>query len=249
MKFLSASLLTLLISSAAVAKDDNHQEHEWGYMGAKAAHSWWKLKDEYKLCGIGKMQSPINVIPNLSAKLPEIRLDYNPTRIDLLNNGHTIQLNYEKGSHFMAGDKKYKLLQLHFHSPSENQINGKTYPMELHLVHKDTEDNLAVIAVMIESSKRSHASIEALWKHLPKQSGSNNVMRDLGVNAKHLLPKKHEYYRFMGSLTTPPCSEGVNWYVMKDPIQLSKRQIAAFSTLFPYNARYVQPRNGRLVIN
>lgn len=218
----------------------------WGYEGKMAPTHWGDLASEFKMCKLGKSQSPIDVAQTTAASLDPIRTNYRPVPLHVVNNGHTIQVNYEKGSTMKIGGNEYELLQFHFHSPSEHTINGKAAEMEVHLVHKNKAGQLAVIGVLIEKGKE-RAPIQMVWKHLPTRTGEEKRVPQTMINAKDLLPEDLSYFNYSGSLTTPPCSEGVNWILLKTPITLSGEQIQAFSTLFPGSVRPVQPMHGRTV--
>ena len=155
-------------------------------------------------------------------------------------------MNYEPGSSISVGGKLYQLTQFHFHKPSEERINGKRYPMVAHLVHKNAEGELAVVAVLLKEGARNPV-VKTLWTDLPKEKEKERVMEQVKINAASLLPKNHKYYTFAGSLTTPPCSEGVTWFVLATPKAISKEQVARFGKIYRANARPVQPLNGRAV--
>jgi carbonic anhydrase len=183
----------------------------------------------------------------VDADLAAIAIDYNAAGNEVLNNGHTIQVNYGAGSSITVDGRDFELQQFHFHAPSENTIGGKSYAMEAHLVHADADGNLAVIAVMFEGGDAS-AALAGVWDAMPKEAGGKAALHTK-ADAGDLLPEKRDYYRFTGSLTTPPCSEGVIWLVMKDPVTASKEQIAKFAgTMGHANNRPVQPLNARVVL-
>ena len=162
-----------------------------------------------------------------------------------VNNGHTIQVTVGGGNFITIGNTTYELQEFHFHRPSEEKINGKASAMVAHLVHKDRDGNLAVVAVLLETGASSRL-IETLWKNVPKQKGKEREVQGVEVNAADLLPANRAvYYTFTGSLTTPPCSEGVTWFVLKSPTPISKDEVARFAQLYPMNARPTQPLNGR----
>jgi carbonic anhydrase len=166
--------------------------------------------------------------------------------LHIIDNGHTVQVNYGAGSSMSVDGKRYDLVQFHFHRPSEETIDGKAYPMEAHLVHKDAEGHLAVVAVLLKQGKES-PFLRALWANLPAEKEKEKVVGKVSINAASLLPKNHAYYTFPGSLTTPPCSEGVTWFVLTTPVDLSSSQVARFEKIYPHNARPTQPLNGRVV--
>jgi carbonic anhydrase len=178
--------------------------------------------------------------------LPPIQFDYKPSPLKIINNGHSIQINYAPGSFITVGDKRYELRQFHFHHPSEEYINGKSYDMVVHLVHSDSQGHLAVVAVLVKKGS-ANPMIQKLWDDLPRAEGKEQEPPNAEVNAAGLLPEPLGYYTFDGSLTTPPCTEGVTWYVLKTPLEVSAGQIETFAKLYPHNARPIQPSNGRAI--
>ena len=237
--------LTVAVSALPAAYSaDGH--HEWGYRAKHGPAHWGDLKPEFASCGIGKVQSPIDIRNAVPGKLDPIRFDYKPTPLHIVDNGHTIQVNYGTGSSMSVGGQRYELVQFHFHKPSEERVNGKSYPMVAHLVHKNAEGALAVVAVLL---KEGHANplIQALWTNLPTQKDKEKAEEKVTIDVAQLLPANHAYYTFPGSLTTPPCSEGVTWFVLVNASELSKGQIARFGKIYNGNARPVQPLNGRTI--
>lgn len=219
----------------------------WTYSGHEGPEHWGELDRAFSTCSTGKNQSPINLARMVEGDLPEIRVNYTAGGHEVLNNGHTIQINYAPGSSIRVGGRSFELKQFHFHSPSENTIEGHSYPMEAHFVHADKEGNLAVIAVMFDVGE-ANAELEKAWAHMPGDAGGKYALSS-PVNADVLLPQKHDYYRFNGSLTTPPCSEGVVWLVMKYFDTASKEQITKFThTMHHPNSRPVQPINARVIV-
>jgi carbonic anhydrase len=232
----------LLASGSVYAGSGAH----WGYSGHEGPENWAKLSPDNLTCA-GKNQSPINLSGFIEADLPPIRFDYRPGGTEILNNGHTVQVNYEKGSHITLDGRTFNLLQFHFHAPSENHINGRSYPMEAHLVHADQEGNLAVVAVMFEEGL-ANRGLESAWSMMPKHVGEKKILSG-AVGVDNILPENRDYYRFGGSLTTPPCSEGVRWLVMKEAVTASKQQIEAFAhVLHEPNNRPLQAVNARVVL-
>lgn len=241
-KQLSLSL-ALVASSLAMASETPH----WTYSGEEGPESWGKLAPEYSLCGSGKNQSPINLSGMIDAKLPAIKFAYTTAATEILNNGHTIQANFAPGNTLSVAGHEFQLKQVHFHAPSENLLKGKSFPMEGHMVHADKDGNLAVVAVMYKEGKDNPA-IAKLWSQMPNKAGDKEALTTK-LQAAEMLPKNHDYFRFNGSLTTPPCSEGVMWLVMKTPVKAAKEQVEAFShTLHHPNNRPVQPTNARPVL-
>ena|SRR5688572_29404277 len=223
-------------------------QHHWGYSGEGAPPHWGKLDAKYAMCANGRNQSPIDLAKFTKSDLQPVRLDYKTGASEILNNGHTVQVNYQPGSSLSLDGRRFELKQFHFHAPSENTFEGKHFPMEGHLVHADKEGNLAVVAVMFTEGS-AHPFITSLWKAMPGNAGDKKPL-PAPLNVAELLPLERDYYRFDGSLTTPPCSEGVRWLVMKKPVAASRAQIESFSkTLGFANNRPVQPLNARQVLS
>jgi carbonic anhydrase len=216
----------------------------WTYTGSDGPAEWGKLDSAFATCSVGHTQSPIDIKGAKKADLPPLQFNYNSVPLNIIDNGHTIQVNYAPGSTLTVGDKTYTLKQFHFHHPSEEHINGHGYDMVVHLVHFDDQGHLAVVGVLIKKGS-SNALVDTVWKNIPSQKEKATDISDVRVNAKDLLPGDHGYYTFAGSLTTPPCSEGVTWFVMKEQVSLSPEQISTFAKIYPRNARPIQPLNGR----
>lgn len=240
-KVLVAGIVTLILYSGAVASETAH----WSYEGHGGPDHWGELNHDYTMCKDGKQQSPIDISKTTGLKLPPILLSYKATAKNIVNNGHTIQINMNEGSSIKLGDKTYKLLQFHFHSPSEHTINGRHADMVVHLVHKADDGQLGVIGMLLDTGKENSV-ITTLWKNLPTKTGEERPLpADLDVS--RLMPPNMSYYNYSGSLTTPPCSEGVNWMVLRSRGKVSAEQIETFTKLFPKSIRPVQPLNGRVV--
>jgi carbonic anhydrase len=181
------------------------------------------------------------------ADLPILKIDYHAVPLNIIDNGHTIQINYAPGSTLTVGDKTYTLKQFHFHHPSEEHVNGKSFPLVAHLVHADADGHLAVIAVLFQPGT-ANPLIDTLWKNIPAEKEKAQDVPSVSVPAQDLLPSDRGYFTFAGSLTTPPCSEGVTWYVMKSHPSISPEQVAAFAKIYPMNARPIQPVNARKIL-
>jgi len=217
------------------------------YSGQTGSENWATLSADNFAC-TGKNQSPINLTGFIEADLTPIKFDYQQGGHEVINNGHTIQVNFNEGSSIELDGHSFNLLQVHFHAPSENHINGKSYPLEAHLVHADKDGNLAVVAVMYEQGSLAHDGIKAIWSSMPEKAGETQKLPAM-MNVSGILPKSREYYRFNGSLTTPPCSEGVQWLVMKDSVVVEKQQIDAFvNVLHESNNRPIQAINSRAIL-
>jgi len=219
------------------------QGHHWTYGKHGGPAEWGELDQSFASCQIGKQQSPIDIRGAKPADLPAIRFDYKPAPLKVIDNGHTIQVNYAPGSAIDVGGTRYELVQFHFHKPSEEKIDGKSHAMVAHLVHKGGDGALAVVAVLLDKGA-DNPTLRAVWSHLPKQK-DKEVASTATIDAAALLPADKGYYTFAGSLTTPPCSEGVRWFVLKKPMTLAASEVTAFAKLYPMNARPTQPLNGR----
>ena len=222
-------------------KDDKAHAVHWGYEGDNGPEHWG---DAFPVCGKGKKQSPLNIIGPFEKSKETLSVDYKEGPLKMLNNGHTIQVNVEPGSSLTIGKESFDLLQFHFHRPSEEQIDGKNASMVAHFVHKSKEGKLAVIGVMLNEGKDS-AAIKTLWANLPPKEGEEFLPAKVMFNPASMLPKDMGFYNYEGSLTTPPCTEGVQFYILKSPVDISKQQLAKFP--FKLNARPVQSLNGRKI--
>lgn len=237
-----------LLSAGASAADQGHHPH-WSYKGTTGPTHWGALESEFGACGVGHAQSPIDIRLNAvqPADLPAITFDYQSVPLKVIDNGHTIQVNYAPGSFIDVGGHRFDLVQFHFHKPSEESIDGKRYDMVAHLVHRDVEGHLGVVAVPLTAGKLN-TMIATVWSNLPKQKNAEVAVSNVQINAADLLPADRGYFTFAGSLTTPPCSEGVSWFVLKQPSQLSAGEIARFGQTYAMNARPLQPLHGRKVL-
>ncbi len=220
---------------------------KWGYEGDVSAENWGTLAPEYETCSTGKFQSPIDITVDVEADVQDLDITFGESSYKITDTGHALKASFGEGNSFLTEGKKYKLLQLHFHTPSEYIIGGKQSPMVVHLVHQNEDGALGVIGVMIEEGA-SNPAIGALWSNIPAKAG-DAVQVDEALDLAALLPEDKSFYRFMGSLTTPPCSEGVNWFFMQKPITASKEQIAAHVAKWKNNARPLQEKGHRLIID
>jgi carbonic anhydrase len=224
----------------------------WTYEGATGAEHWSALDPDYAACNAGKEQSPIDIGRTEKADLPPLRFEYKAGPLKyLINNGHTIRVNYHdavgNGNFLIVGDTRYQLTQFHFHRPSEEYIHGKPYDMVAHFMHQSSDGKVAGVAVLLKVGK-ANATVQQLWEHMPMTESKEEEVAGIEVNPAGLLPHDvSAYYMYMGSLTAPPCTENVTWFVLKTPVEVSAEQIRAFAKLYPHDVRPPQPLNGRVV--
>lgn len=259
------SLLSLAVGACAGGSGDadpnaeslaRHEGPEWHYEGPEGPQAWGHLDSAWRVCGAGKAQSPIDLSSRNAVPLPALRTAFGPAELrivhhehvaDAINNGHTIQINYSDGDTLRVGDKGFLLRQYHFHAPSEHTLDGRHFPMEMHLVHQSEEGGLAVVGVFIAEGTHN-AAFDPIWEHLPDHRGVERHHPSVRVDVNELLPASHRSYRYEGSLTTPPCSEGVHWIMLAEPIEMSAVQIGDFASLLGHNNRPIQPLAGRVVV-
>jgi len=218
----------------------------WEYEGADGPDHWGSLDPNYAVCGTGHAQSPINITSDAAQaiNLHDIKFDYHPSKLNIFNNGHTVQVTYDAGSSITYNEIKYDLLQFHFHHPSEHTIDGKAFDMELHFVHRAANGDLAVVGVLLNVGETDNPDFAPIFDALPKDKGTPEPT-DTSVDAAKLLPPVHLFDTYVGSLTTPPCSEGVRWLLLTTPVDVSEKQIEEFASIFELDARPVQPLNDR----
>jgi len=236
-----------LLCTRIVIGEDQKPEHVWSYSGSLGPNHWGDLKPEFAACKNGHRQSPIDIRSPQQADLPAIEFDYKPSPLHIVDNGHTIMINYAPGSFIRVGGKRYELRQFHFHRPSEEKINGHAFDMVVHLVHADADGNLAVVAVLLNKGGEN-SLIRELWNDIPTEKDKEAALDKVQIDLTQLLPVNRGYYSFPGSLTTPPCSENVTWFVLKQPVTISDAEIVRFSNLYSNDARPTQPLNGRVVL-
>ena len=243
------AIAAVCLFATATSLSAAEQPHHWSYSGEGGPSHWAELDAANVACGTGKSQSPIDIrLREVHREgLPALSFHYRPTPLHIIDNGHSIQVDVEPGSFLRIGEKSYQLVQFHFHHPSEERINGKAAEMVAHLVHRDSEGALAVVAVLLNRGQ-ANDMVETLWKHLPKQKEHELDFSAVKIDPAKLLPADHSYFTYTGSLTTPPCTEGVRWIVLKSPSSLSKGEIATFAAHYPNDARPVQKLNGRKVV-
>lgn len=219
---------------------DKHAVH-WGYEGAMGPDRWG---DEFPTCAKGKAQAPLNIKGPFEKALFNVAPDYKPGQLKIVNNGHTIQVNVPPGSKLRIDSKPFELLQFHFHRPSEEHVDGKPSAMVIHFVHKNDAGRLAVLGVLLKEGNEN-PGLKALWTHAPAKEGPEVAPEGVMFNPANLLPREYEFYSYEGSLTTPPCTEGVRFFILKSHVNVSREQVEQFP--FKKNARPIQPQNGRAI--
>lgn len=234
----------LLLAAAAVPPMPRHSNH-WSYEGETGPANWGKINSNWAKCGTGNRQSPIDLRDGMKVDLEQITFDYHPSGFNVVDNGHTIQVAVGMGNYITVQNRTYELVQFHFHRPSEERINGKGTEMVVHLVHKDSEGKLAVVAVLLQRGAQN-SMIQTVWNNLPLEK-HDTVTPAVTLDVNEILPERRDYFTYMGSLTVPPCNEGVLWLVMKNPMPASPAQMALFSRLYPLNARPIQASSGRVI--
>lgn len=244
------AIITLVSASAIPHTMAGNQSVSWGYTKPGQSNQWGRLSPAFAICETGKHQSPIDInsfeVKPISGRFSaQIQFDYHSVPLEILNNGHNIQVNYPQGSSVNIDNQQYELVQFHFHTPSEHTFDGHAYPMEIHLVHQNSLGRYAVISLMIEAGQEN-SLIKTIWEDLP-ETGLVKTRKDISINVDSFLPTNQAYYSYQGSLTTPPCDENVDWYVMTETTEASPKQIEQFSSVYNINARAVQPLNNRLV--
>jgi carbonic anhydrase len=220
---------------------DKHAAGHWDYEGALGPDNWGK---EFPTCVKGKSQAPLNITGPFAKALYKLAPDYKPGPLTLVNNGHTIQVNVPPGSKLRIDSKPYELVQFHFHRPSEEQLDGKPMDMVIHFVHKNDAGELIVMGVLVKVGNEN-PGIKTLWAHAPAKEGPAVSPEGVVFNPANLLPREMDYFTYEGSLTTPPCTERVRFFIMKSPVNISSAQLSEFP--FKMNARPVQPLNKRII--
>ena len=233
-------------SSPAGGKEaSQHTGPSWGYEPHNGPGHWGTLDPAFSACAMGEEQSPIDLSAGRNADPLAIEFEYQRTRIAVENNGHTIQVNPDPGNAIVLTGVRFDLLQFHFHHASEHTVDGIQLPLEMHLVHRNDSGSLAVVGVLFEEGQANDA-LAPVWAHLPPDPAAPRVVPG-ELDPASLLPATRTTWRYRGSLTTPPCTEGVNWIVLNEPLTMSPEQIAAFGAIYPNNFRPVQPLGTRVL--
>ncbi len=218
---------------------------KWSYAGPNGPEHWGDLDPRFSAATTGRQQSPIDLTGPFQAGADTVFYTYLAAPLSVTNNSHSIQVDLPPGSSVTVGGRRYDLLQYHFHTPSEHTADGGFYEMEMHLVHQDAEGRFLVVGVFLATGD-SHSTLAEIWEHMPQQAGET-VSKDLMVDPSDFLPADRRCVQYDGSLTTPPCSEGVSWIMMLEPIQVSPEQIEQFERVMFVNNRPVQPLNDRVL--
>lgn len=244
MRFRALLSMSVAMAAPAWAQTTAH----WDYYGKTGPLGWGHLDPAYRLCSQGKEQSPIDIRgAHLNKALQPIEFHYMAASAEVENNGHTVVVNVKPGSYIMANGVRYDLQQFHFHHPGEEAVNGKLTDMDIHLVHKSADGKLAVLAVRLtEDMGAPNATLAALWPHLPAAAGKTEAVSDM-IDPGGLLPADRGYWTYMGSLTVPPCTEGVRWFVFEQPVTISRSQLRTFAAIYKINSRPLQDKNGRRI--
>lgn len=243
MKF---KLLAIVLAACSLSAFASEQTH-WSYDGEGAPQNWSKISPEFSECAHGKNQSPVDIRNAFPVHATPLSVSYQAAPESVVNNGHSVQVNVPKGDTLVVDGETFTLQQFHFHSPSENTLDGKSFPMEAHFVHTNAAGEIAVVAVMFNVGDENKA-LTKIWEKMPSEQGKPAKITQ-NVDLLKLLPADQSHYRFSGSLTTPPCTEGVRWLVMKQPQTLSEAQLEKFQHAMHHaNNRPVQPLHGRVIV-
>ncbi len=240
-----AAARAIKVAAIAAAPPPPANGTYWTYEGEFGPANWSKINAGWNKCNGGARQSPIDIRDGIKVDLEQIAFDYRPSSFSVTDNGHTVQVQLGGGNYLSVAGRTYELQQLHFHRPAEERVNGKSFEMGIHLVHKDVEGHTAILALMIQRG-RPQPAVQTVWNNLPLEK-KDTFTPSIVFDPNDLLPQRRDYYTYMGSLSEPPCTEGVLWLVMKEPLQASSEQMALFSRLYPFNARPVQANSGRMI--
>ena len=230
---------------AATAPPPRANGTYWTYEGEFGPANWSKINSDWGKCNAGTRQSPIDIRDGIKVELEQIAFDYRPSAFSVTDNGHTVHVQVGAGNYLSVAGRMFELQNVHFHRPAEERVNGRSYEMGIHLVHKDVEGKIAVLALMLERG-RPQPAVQTIWNNLPLEK-RDTFTPSIVLDPNDLLPERRDYYTYMGSLSEPPCTEGVLYLVMKETVQASPAQLALFSRLYPLNARPVQAAAGRMI--
>ena len=239
--------MTLIVAQLDPLWASETNSRHWDYGGTWNPTRWGELKPEFALCEKGRNQSPVNLLPYTAQPISfSLEFKYRSIPVAMTNNGHTVKIDFKPGSYLLIDGDEYELQQLHFHTPSEHTVMGKASTGELHLLHKNRAGKTAVLLVFMKQGRYNRV-LGRLRNYVPREKGENQI-RGVGLDVNELLPAQRDtFYHYSGSLTTPPCTEGVDWYVMTTPIEVAEEQINNFRDIYQVNARPIQPLNGRAI--
>lgn len=241
------AIFIVFVTALMLSEGEPKPYAHWTYEGDEGQKNWASLDERFAMCEKGLNQSPINITSAIDAELSPLVFEGEAKATTFINNGHTVQANFQSGNYVTIDNKKYGLKQIHFHTPSENHIDGEVFPLEAHLVHVDKNNDLAVIGIMFKVSS-DNSVLNKLLRNLPENKDDKEEVKS-EIFGYEILPEAKEYYRFNGSLTTPPCSEGVKWVVLKTPVEISQSQLNDFMNVMPKNARDIQELNARIILH
>lgn len=219
----------------------------WSYEGKLGPDRWAKLDSDYALCSNGRRQSPIDVRSPIRGDLPPPRIAYQPVPLQLLDDGHGIEANGQGGGTLTVDGEEFELQAVRFRHPAEEMVGGKRAAMSLQFEHRAKSGRVAIMAVPVQPGKEAHRTIRTLWTDLPLEQGRPAIPAGIKFDPGQLLPAKRDYITYSGSLTRPPCTEGVLWLIMKQPVLFSREQIEDFAKIYKHNVRTVQPTHGRVI--
>ena len=243
MRRIAIAILGMCVALPAAA-----QQKDWSYEGKQGPMNWAHLDSSWRACGDGKQQSPIDIKgARLSPDAKPIEFHYISSSMILVNTGHTVEVQPKPGSYIIADGTRYELVEFHFHHPGEETVNGKLSDMSVQFVHKSADGRVAIIAVRLNETTNANVLLAGLWEHLPKTAGATDKMTQF-LNPAALLPVDRGYWAYDGSLTAPPCTEGVRWFVMEQMVEISRDQRRAFAALYKVNSRLLQDRHGRKIV-
>jgi len=237
-----ASGLTLYVAAHAAEDPDG-----WSYGGDSGPEIWGSLVSQFELCETGRMQSPVDLDQENAVGDLEFSVDWDSSPLVVSNSGKTVQANFQPGSYMTSGGRVFNLLQVHFHTPSEHTFSGQTYPLVAHFVHSTDEGRLGVLGILFEEGEEN-TELQKIIDAVGDADGNTRAVKGVSLDPNGMLPRELEIFRYVGSLTTPPCSEGVQWHVAEDAVQASSAQIGRMESIMGMNARPVQPLNGRLLV-
>jgi carbonic anhydrase len=238
--WLRGALLALPLAAAAA------EAPHWSYSGEDGPEHWGRLRPQWAQCERGQRQSPIDIVAARREPLPALQFDYRPAPLRVVNDGHTVRVRFARGSRLLIGGEAHALQQFHFHVPGGDKLRGEEFPMAMHFLHKSASGRLVSLVLLFRLGAEN-AALAALLPQLPARGEPERTVPGATVDPARWLPAVHGYYAYDGSLTAPPCTEGVRWLVLKQPLELSAAQLARLAALFPRNARPVQPLHGRVV--